>query len=274
MGTKVFVIVLNYLHHQDTVDCIKTIKRSDFPIGTEIIIVDNSPDNGIDQELRKKFPKVHLIKAKKNFGFAGGNNLGIKYALDHKASHILIINPDVRVGKAFFKPLLESLVGQAGLAAPAIRHYQNGKLFYGLEGLIDWRTAKAKHVNLPSHPTPEVRRSEFVSFACVLIKSEVIKKTGLLDDGFFMYLEDVDYCLRAGQNGFQSVVNPAAIVDHQTSSSFKKATDKLPISFKSQIRFISKWLAFPKNLFGYGYTLLFYPYLFLLWTYFDLRKSR
>ncbi len=133
--------------------------------------------------------------------------------------------------------------------------------------------AVPKHLNLPTLPKPVARPGQFVTFACVLVRAEVFKKVGLLDDGFFMYLEDVDYCLRARQAGYKIFLQPAVIVHHATSSSFKRATDKLPISFTSQIRFINKWLPFPKNIVALVYALLFYPYLYLLWTYLDINRQ-
>lgn len=274
MSVKVAIIVLNYRHHQDTIKCIKALLKSDIPKGTKIICIDNSPDDLSVTAISKELPDIHLIKSPKNLGFAGGNNLGVKYALKKGASHILIINPDVTVGKIFFTPLLSVFKQEpiTGLVAPAISHYQNNQRFYGLEGTIDWRFALARHINLPRLPSTTIRPSEFVTFACVLIKSDVIRKIGLLDDGYFMYLEDVDYCLRVGRAGYKIFLNPKVVVSHETSSSFKKATDKLFISFKSQIRFVNKWLPFPENIIPLIYALLFYPYLYALWTYFDIKR--
>ena len=275
MTSKVAVVVLNYRRHLDTINCVKALLKSDLPKGSEIICVDNSPGTQSATAIKKELPGVRFIKSAKNLGFAGGNNLGIKSALERGASHILIINPDVSVGKAFFGPLLAVFdkKPKTGLAAPAIRHRQNNHLFYGLEGSINWRLAVAKHLNLSELPSKTIRPAQFVTFACVLVKAEVFHQVGLLDDGFFMYLEDVDYCLRARQAGYKIFLHPAVVVAHATSSSFKRATDKLPISFKSQIRFINKWLPFPKNIIALIYALLFYPYLYLLWTYHDIKKQ-
>ena len=275
MTTKLAVVVLNYTRHLDTIKCVKALLKSDLPRGCEIICVDNSPEKKSATEIKKKFPQIHLIKSAQNLGFAGGNNLGIKYALENGADYILIINPDVTVEKLFFAPLFSVFkkAPKAGLVAPALKHFQNNQLFYGLEGSIDWRFALARHLNLQRLPKKILRPTQFVTFACVLIKTEVFEKTGLLDDGFFMYLEDVDYCLRASRAGYKIFLNPAVVVDHATSSSFRRATDKLPISFTSQIRFINKWLSFPKNIIPLIYAFLFYPYLYVLWTYHDIKKQ-
>lgn len=276
MATKIFCLVLNYRHFSDTAKCLRKLRSADALAGTKFVVIDNSPENTPKNYFEKIFAGIKVIRNPGNFGFAAGNNVGIRYALKQNASHILIINPDVTVGKKFFKPLLSELVKspKAGLIAPAIKHQQKGKTFFGLEGRVDWRTGKASHINLRhlpnllSHPGGvKARPVQFVTFACVLIKAEVFRKVGLLDERYFMYLEDVDYCLSAGRAGFTILLNPGVVVNHETSSSFAKPTDKLFISFRSQLSFISKWLPFPRNIAPTIHTLFFYPYLYLLWTY-------
>ncbi len=244
--------------------------KSDAPIGTKYLIIDNSPDNLSVNYFRKVLPKIKVIRNTGNFGFAKGNNTGIHYAMKQGAGYVLIINPDVTVGKRFLKPLLSSLSQdkKAMIIAPAIRHQQKGETFFGLQGKVDWKTGKATHLNIRRLPkNKRAKGAEFVTFACALIKTEVFRKVGLLDERYFMYLEDVDYCLAAKRAGFKILLDSRVVVDHLTSSSFRKPTDKLLISFRSQITFINKWLKFPKNVVPIVYTLFFYPYLFLLWTY-------
>lgn len=244
--------------------------KSDLPAGVEFLIIDNPPDDQSTKYFRKIFPKIKVIKNSGNYGFAKGNNVGIRYVIKHGASHVLIINPDVTVGRRFLKPLLSVLNRdkEAMIIAPAIRHQQNGKTFFGLQGKVDWKTGKATHTNLRRLPkNRRVIKSQFVTFACALIKTEVFSKVDLLDERYFMYLEDVDFCLSVNRTGFKILLDSGVEVDHLTSSSFEKPTDKLLISFRSQITFINKWLGFPRNIFPLVYTLFFYPYLYLLWTY-------
>ena len=111
------------------------------------------------------------------------------------------------------------------------------------------------------------KKYQFVSFACVLIKREVFEKIGLLNELYFMYLEDVDYCLTAGKAGFQCFIDPRVKVKHETSSSFSIPTQKLKFSFISQFKFINRWLKFPQKIYAYIYMIFFYSYLYLLWTY-------
>lgn len=273
MSSKIFIIILNYKKHKDTQNCINSLRHSDLPANTHFVIVDNSPTTTSINYLKKKFPKVKIIKSPRNLGFAAGNNLGIKYALTQKATHILIINPDVQVPRRFLKPLLKvfNTHSQAGLVAPAHKHVQKNKTFYGLGGEVNWTTSLAKHINEPQLKSLKPQKYQFVSFACVLIKSSVFKKIGFLDQRYFMYLEDVDFCLTALKNKFTIYLNPSVQIIHHTSSSFKRPTDKLKISFISQLKFIHKWFTFPRNLVSYLYVSLFYPYLYLLWTYHSLK---
>jgi GT2 family glycosyltransferase len=276
MNLKLYCLVLNYQNHLDTEKCVRSLLNSDLPQNSKILILDNSPTNTSLNFLKKKLPQIELLKNKRNFGFAGGNNPGIRLALAEGATHILIINPDVEVGKTFLRPLLKSLKlkPKIGLIAPTISHFQGRYQRFGLEGHLNWRLAKAFHTNLARPPQQtNLRIGDFVTFACVLIKSEVFENCGLLDERYFMYLEDVDYCLTAQKKGFLSAVDPTVTVNHVTSSSFKCPTDKLKISFISQIKFIHKWLKFPQKMIAYGYTCLFYPYLFFLWKIQSLRHQ-
>jgi len=267
--TKVFIIILNYNRHQDVVACIQALQKSDLPKNTQIIIIDNSPNNHSKKILSKTFPKIKLIKTPKNLGFAYGNNFGIRYALKNQASHIMIINPDVTVGKNFLKPLLKVFKTnpKAGLVAPIHQHQQNGQTFYGLGGKVNWQTTKCEHLNTKKLRGESSKQYQFVSFACVLIKRAVFEKTGLLNELYFMYLEDVDYCLTAGKVGFKCYVEPKVTVKHQTSSSFAIPSQKLKISFVSQLKFINRWLKPVQKIYAYTYMVFFYTYLYFLWTY-------
>jgi GT2 family glycosyltransferase len=266
---KVFILILNYNRPKDTIQCLDHLHSSNLPTGTEIVIIDNSESTRSSQILKKQFPKIKLIKTKQNLGFAYGNNIGIRYALKNQASHIMIINPDVTVPKSFLKPLLETFKQRpkAGLVAPVHQHQQNKQTFYGLGGSVNWHTTKCEHINTKGLKISNSTKYEFVSFACVLIKREVFEKVGLLNEQYFMYLEDVDFCLTAGKAGFASYIEPQVKIKHNTSASFSIPTQKLIISFKSQLKFITRWLNFPKSIYAYLYMALFYTYLYVLWTY-------
>jgi len=273
MTPKLTSIILNYRNSSDTLGCLKSLQSADLGKNMNYLIVDNSADGGESAiEIREAAPEIDLIINKENLGFAGGNNIGIKKAIAKGAHYVLIINPDVRVGKNFFKPLLSHFSDtRIGIVAPAIKHSQKNKVVYGLEGKVDWTLAKPEHRNLSQIKENNPVKSQFVTFACVIIATKAFKKAGLLDDGYFMYFEDVDYCLTAHKSGYDIILDPTVLVTHRTSSSFKSPTGKLPISFKSHLRFIFKWLKWPDLIRPLIYAVTLYPYLYLLWSYHSLK---
>lgn len=264
MKTKVFAIILNYNNKRDTIEAALSLKNSDLGDNVGIIVIDNGP---VDQQklFKKKIPGVSYIKSKKNVGFAAGNNRGIRCALELNATHILIMNPDVRVPKVFIKPLLNSfkMHKQAGIIAPA--HQEPGNPLFGLGGHINWSNCTFPLDNTTKLPKNECEY-DHLTFACVLIKADVISKVGLLDERYFMYLEDVDYCVRTINAGFKLLLNPRVCVTHKTSSSFADKRGKIKLSLSSCLKFIKKWYRFPNNITPIIHTLYFYPYTYLLWT--------
>lgn len=274
MKKKLYIIVLNYRRYRDTASCIRALLKSDLPTTSQIIVVDNSQSRPGQKDLLAEFgQKISLVKNKRNLGFAAGNNVAIRSALAD-ASQVLIINPDVLIPRHFFRPLLGAMKkDHADIVAPAIRHRAGFKILYGLEGRIDWGLAKPQHTNLSRKPSTKVRKATFVTFACVLISAQVFSKIGLLDEKFFMYLEDVDFCLRLKKARGKIICVPGVIVDHETSSSFAKPVQKLPLSFRSHLYFITKWLPWHQRLLPYLYTCLFYPYLYLLWSLTELKQG-
>ena len=264
MATKVFALILNYNNPKDTVEAARSLLASDIPSSTQLVIIDNS---GVDQ---KKYFKTELkdivyISSIGNIGFAAGNNLGINYAIKHGATHILLLNPDVRVPKVFLKPLLNTykVYKKAGIVAPA--HKQPGSLTYGLGGSINWDNCTFPLTNTDKLPKNE-REYDHLTFACVLISAAVINEIGLLDERYFMYREDADYCVRAKRAGYELWLNSTVCVTHNTSSSFADKRGKIKLSLVSCLKFIHKWYHFPASIIPYLHALYFYPYTYILWT--------
>lgn len=274
MPKKISAVVLNYKHQVDTINCLEALTETDLGRDIDYYIVDNSPNKEVEKDFQSRFPKVNYTASPANLGFAAGNNLAIKKALKSESQYILIINPDVTVNHDFFVPLLKNFSDPSvGIVAPVIYHSQNGKYFYGLDGSVNWKLAKPQHRNLTVINNRRPINSEFVTFACVLISADTFKKTGLLDEGYFMYLEDVDYCLSARKAGQRIILDPSVVVSHRTSSSFAKPTDKLFISFKSQLHFINKQYGPHNRIVPYLYAITSYTYLYVLWTYHSRRHN-
>lgn len=275
MNSKVAAIILNYKHLDDTLSCLSNLKITDKGKEISYFVVDNSPSKKTEIIFAKSLKDVTYIPSPQNIGFAGGNNLAIRRILDKNFTHVLIINPDVTVGKKFFTPLLTHFNDpKVGIVAPAIVHTQKNIKMYGLEGKVNWKLAKPEHRNINNLKSKKPINCQFVTFACVLISIDNIRKVGLLDEGYFMYFEDVDYCLSSKKEGFKIILDPNVLITHETSSSFKHPTQKLKINFKSHFRFINKWLNPINRLIPIIYIIFLYPYLYLLWSYHEHKYKK
>ena len=301
---------------EDTIKCLRSLQKvyknlSGEGFGLNLVLIDNASSDDTAVAVRKEFPQVKIFENEKNLGFARGNNIAIKYALKQGADYVMLLNNDTLIENDVISPLFKLAESdeEIGLVAPAIKHYQKGKLFYGLEGHVDWRLGKSTHRNVKKIVSkeqwkltsrhPEIRQSrskdpqgdssprlrmteilvssgpieaEFVSFCCVLIKRKVFEQVGLLDEKYYLYIEDVDYCVRASKAGYKILLEPTARLFHKTSSSFKSPLHKLPHSFKSSLIFIAKHVPWQYKLLAFAHSLFFYPYLAFLWWWQERHK--
>lgn len=248
--TKVFIIILSYNGGEDTLNCLRSLMREKFKgMWVEILVVDNgSTDGSLEMiEKIKKNEKIKIIKNKRNLGFAAGMNVGVREALNHGAEAVLLLNQDTIVNSGFLKPLLEN---PADIVAPVIKFKREGKWFYDFGGKVDWWLGRPRH--LESNTQYAIRDRErkkmgYVSGCAVLIKRPVLEAIGLLDESFFLYFEDVDFCLRARRAGFKIAVEPKSVIVHKLAEKKKKPLKQHLQLLKSNFIFISRYLSWWKK---------------------------
>ena len=268
---SIYIIILAFNQKEETIRCLRElseVKVSGYKL--RIIIIDNNSTDGTEKEIAKKFPKLIYKRNKKNLGFSAGVNRGIRLALKDKSSdYVLLLNNDTyELDGNFLSSLAKTANSnkKIGIVAPALKHYVGKKLFYGMEGQLDLSLAKATHRNIKTIISKKIINADFVSGCCMLIKKEVFTKAGLFDEGYFLYLEDVDFCLQAKQAGFKVVLDPNIIIDHKVSASLNSPLKKIPYSFKSNLRLISKWTPLKYKPIAFLHCLYFYPSLAILWS--------
>lgn len=253
---KVFVIILNYNSRDTIKNCLESVFYSDYK-NFEVVVVDNNSTDGSFELAKGIFPKFHFIKNEKNLGFAAGNNIGIRFALEKMTDYIFLLNNDAVLEKDTLSKLIRVAEKENyGIFSPLI-HDRNDKIWYS-GGKINWHSMRAIHLNnLPKDKKPYP--TQYISGCAMLIKKEVFRKTGLLSEDYFLYYEDADFCLRARKNGFGCLIVPSAIVKHLEKSEFN-------LSNKVYWLVISGLIFFGKNT----------PTSFKLWTrpYLYLRKMK
>lgn len=236
---KIAILILNFNGKKDTLECLESIYRAlEFKsLKVLVVVIDNgSTDNSI-AAINKKFSQVKVIENKKNFGFAEGNNVGIRYALKNKFDYVLLLNNDTLVKKDFLVQLIKvaKKSKKTGIISPKIyfasgneyhkdqyKEKERGKVIWYTGGIIDWDNVLTSHRGVDEVDKGQyekIEKTEFATGCCMLIKRKVFEEVGLLDKKYFLYLEDVDLCHRAKQAGFKIYFVPQAIIWHKNASS-------------------------------------------------------
>jgi len=236
----VHIITLNWNSFNDTSELIESLFKISYD-NHKIIIVDNNSLQNESEKLEKNYgDRVHIIPCTENLGFAGGNNVGIKYSLEKKADYILLLNNDTTVEPDFLEILLNTFetYPQAGIVAPRINYYNEPKKIWSEGGKVSWiRSSGFAYSDKLETEVNSVDRSvSFVSGCCMLIKYEVFLRVGLFDENFFLYTEDTDLCLRTIKAGFNIYVIPRSKIFHKVGSSTKNRNTALPLYYTTRNR--------------------------------------
>ena len=190
-----------------------------------------------------------LIKNDKNYGFAEGNNIGIRYALKNlNVDYILLLNNDTVVNKDFLDKMVD--VGETdasiGIVGPKIYYYNDPNSIWCTGCKIDWKFARGRHVGINEVDIGQynkVKEFDYISGSAFLIKKEVMDKTGLMDKKFFLFFEETDLALRASKEGYKSVYAPEAKIWHKVSKSGGGLSKPIGLYYITRNRwlFMKKW---------------------------------
>ncbi|MCX6765402.1 MAG: glycosyltransferase family 2 protein [Candidatus Moranbacteria bacterium] len=213
---KVFIIILNYNARSTLKGCLASIFQLEYE-NFEVVLVDNNSTDGSLEAAKTFFPRAHIIKNGANLGFAAGSNVGIRYALEKMADYIFLINPDAIVEKDTLRILVKEAEqsANAGIFSPLIIKEDHYSVWFA-GGKIKWLTMKTVHIFEPLSNKPY--ETQYISGCTMFVKKEIFRQIGLLDERFFLYYEDADFCLRARKEGFKIMVIPQVQVYHYEKS--------------------------------------------------------
>lgn len=218
---RVSIISINYNQAEVTFEMLESFRKVDYP-DVEIIVVDNASKNRDIEEISTKYPETVFVKSDENLGFAGGNNLGLKYAT---GEYIMFLNNDTEVLPDFLPPLIAKLSEseKIGMVCPKIRfHYQPDTIQFAGYTPINPVTIRNKLIGYREKDRGqynEARQSPLGHGAAMMVKKEVIDKVGPMEDSFFLYYEELDWCTRITRAGYQIWYVPESIVYHKESIS-------------------------------------------------------
>lgn len=222
MKAKVFLIILNWNGKKDTLACLDSLSKIQHPV----IIVDNGSKDDSVIAIRQNYPQYHLIETGENLGFAEGNNVGIRYALDKGADYILLLNNDTIADPFMVQAFLDTMQSDSKIGILGAKTYlfDRRDTFDHFGGNWDAKTGQFNLVGLRQiDDGVSWETSQPIDYACgcaLFIKRAVFEKIGLLEPKFFLVWEDADFCFRARKAGFSIQTCPQAKMWHKVSASF------------------------------------------------------
>jgi GT2 family glycosyltransferase len=217
---KVSIIILNWNGLKDTIECLESLKKVTYP-NYEVILVDNASSGNDVEVLGERYRDyIHIIQNDKNYGFARGNNVGIRYALDKGTDYMLLLNNDTVVAPDFLDVMVN--VAQSderiGIVCPRTYLYsQPDKVNFdgGVKVSLWWGT---KTDRLRPDDERAIVDTEFATGAAMLIRRRTLAEIGLLPEEYFFGIEDIDYSLQALRHKLRIAVARRATVWHKVSS--------------------------------------------------------
>lgn len=208
------IIIVSYNARSDLVHCLLSVKKNPPSIPHDIVVVDNASSDG-SVEAARKIPGVRVIEMGRNAGFSAANNAGIR------ATHgqlILLLNSDTLVPPGALDALIASLDGkpEIGIVGPRLVDGEGRpELSFGrmISPLNEWQQ-KRRTPDWIARETAREQCVDWVSGACLLVRRADAERAGLLDERFFLYTEDVDFCHAIRRLGMKVLFSPSAEITH------------------------------------------------------------
>lgn len=218
MTPRVFILVLGHNGLDLTLACLESLRQLKYE-HVEILVIDNGSQDGTPDTIGAAYPDISLISTGDNLGYAGGNNIGIRAALERGADVIFVVNNDTLLEPDCVTILVNALETdpRIGVIGPMVYTWDEGRIISSAGGAIDWWHADSINVGAgeSDHGQYPARCVDFINGCGLMITREAIERVGWLDERYFMYWEETDWCLRVRRAGFEVRFEPAALIWHK-----------------------------------------------------------
>jgi GT2 family glycosyltransferase len=239
---SVTIIVLNWNGRELTLRCLRSLASLTYP-NYKVLVVDNGSEDGSIDTIRLHYPEVQIVPLPNNYGYARGNNEGLKIALEEEPDWILFLNNDTEVAPDLIDALISGSrqFPDGALFGPKI-YYGDGSRIWYAGGEIDFFLGRLRHNGIRQRDAEHLSQpglTDFVSGCCLLIRADLVQRLEGFSPRYRMYMEDVDLCYRASKLGLFSYYLPAGKVWHHVSSSIggEPSLRKVWLKWESSMRF-------------------------------------
>lgn len=241
---RALVIVLNYNGQDLLRACLRSLEELRDREHVRVLVSDNGSTDGSQTMVRSEFPWVVLHENGENLGFGRGNNIVLAR---HEADDYILLNNDTEAHPGWLDAMQRAAeAADVGLVGARLL-FPDGRLQHA-GGFVD--AFGPQHHGYLAKPEEHAERRDvdFVTFACALVKREVLERIGYMDEGFApIYYEDADYCLRARAAGFRIVYEPDAVLLHKESVSMNKQPPRPKLLLQERNRLRLKFIHFPAS---------------------------
>lgn len=240
----IFVVILSWNGQSDTIACLGSL----LPVsseGVQVVLVDNGSTDDTVSLVKERFPELVVIENRENLGWAGGNNVGIRYALSKGAEAVVLLNNDTLADRKQMAILIAGFRALPNaLLHPRILYFDEPEI----EQLGPTTLPKQQ---FPSPGGIEVIPMSFAYGACLLVPGKVFNEIGLLDERLFLQLEETDFYLRCIKKGISAYCVPGATIYHKESRSFgsRRAPLKTYYGTRNSLLLLAKHYLFRKGFF-------------------------
>lgn len=247
------VVIVSWNTRELTLRCLAALADAAGGLRCEAIVVDNGSNDGTPAAIRARFPAVRLVEPGRNLGFAGGNNVGLALA---RGRFLCLLNPDTEPQRGALSALVAFLVANPAIGAVGPRllnpdgseqavgfHFptlaQIGLDFFPLGGRFAETALNGRYPDATrDRPFP----IDFPLGACILARRAAVDATGLLDEGFFMYSEEVDWCRRMQAAGWPIWCVPTTEVIHHGGQSVAQQSARMFVELqRSRLRYYRRY---------------------------------
>ena len=252
----VYIILLNWNAETVTAECLRSIRDITYP-NYQVILVDNNSSDDSGRKLSEQFPEIVLMQMESNLGFTGGNNAGMKKALEDGADYILLLNNDTTVASNLLDKLVEAVESGEDVAvvSPKIVFFDRPDRLWYAAGSFSWWSGMPSYYYKKAQDSPPNNLQEitFATGCAMLLRAKALEKVGLLDDRFFIYGEDTDLTTRLLKAGYRGLYTPHTKVwhkDNYTVGKHQGVAFKIFLSTRNKLLLMSKhakpwhWMTF------------------------------
>jgi GT2 family glycosyltransferase len=245
-GAKTLAIILHFGSIEDTLECLDSIQRSVTSL-IDIFVVNNGPDKEVESILRASHPKLLYRHAGLEVGFSAGNNIGLRFSLEHGYHYSLLLNNDIVAEKDFLKPLTDLLEmdPMIAMAGPAIYWYDNREQLWSCGGWINRWSGRLAGETCLDRFNGEPRDVDYLPGACILARNSALERIGCLSEEYFLGVEEADWAIRARRAGFTVVAHPKSVLLHKVGLSSRYTPELIYNGIRNRFLFLRRQFPIP-----------------------------